>query len=94
MAHTQKDKKKLLNRVRRIRGQVDAIERALDVEEPEECSSVLQMIASCRGAINGLMAEVIEGHIRFHVISPVHQPKPEQIEAARELIEVVNTYLK
>ncbi|MGI9034480.1 MAG: metal/formaldehyde-sensitive transcriptional repressor [Pyrinomonadaceae bacterium] len=93
MAHTQKDKKKLLNRVRRIRGQIDAIERLLEAES-EGCTSILQLIASCRGAINGLMAEVIEGHIRFHVISPVHQPKPEQIEAAQELIEVVNTYLK
>lgn len=93
MAHTVKDKKKLLNRVRRIRGQVDAIERALEAGT-EECTSVLQLIASCRGAINGLMAEVIEGHIRFHVIDPDHKPTPEQIEAAQEIISVVNTYLK
>lgn len=93
MAHTQKDKKKLLNRVRRIRGQIDAIERALE-EEPEECSAVLQTIASCRGAINGLMAEVIEGHIRHHVIDPDHQPTSEQSDAAEELIDVVKTYLK
>lgn len=73
---------------------MDAIERALDAEEQEECSSVLQMIASCRGAINGLMAEVIEGHVRFHVINPDHKPTPEQSEAAQEIIEVVKTYLK
>ncbi len=93
MAHTAKDKKKLLNRVRRIRGQVDAIERLLD-EETEDCASVLQTIASCRGAINGLMAEVIEGHIRFHVIDPNHKPTLEQTGAAEELIDVVKTYLK
>lgn len=93
MAHTTKDKKKLLNRVRRIRGQIDAIERLLD-EGTEDCALVLQTIASCRGAINGLMAEVIEGHIRFHIINPEHKPTSEQTEAAKELIEVVNTYLK
>lgn len=93
MAHTTSDKKKLLNRVKKIRGQVDAIERMLN-EEHEECSSVLQMIASCRGAINGLMAKVIEGHIRFHVIEPDQKPTAKQIEAAEEIIDVVNTYLK
>lgn len=93
MAHTVRDKKKLLNRVRRIRGQVDAIERLLE-EGTEECSSVLQTIASCRGAINGLMAEVIEGHIRFHILDPEHKPTSGQTEAAEELIDVVKTYLK
>lgn len=93
MAHTVKDKKKLLNRVRRIRGQVDAIERSLETET-EGCTSVLQLIASCRGAMNGLMAEVIEGHIRFHVIDPDRKPTSEQSEAAEELIDVVKTYLK
>ena len=68
MAHTSKDKEKLLTRVRRIRGQVDAIERALDSEQ--ECAGVLQLMAACRGALNGLMAEVMEGHVRFHVLSP------------------------
>ena len=59
MAHTTKDKEKLLTRVRRIRGQVDAIERALESEQ--ECAGVLQLMAACRGALNGLMAEVMEG---------------------------------
>ena len=93
MAHTIRDKKKLLNRVRRIRGQVEALERALE-QETEGCTSILQLIASCRGAINGLMAEVIEGHIQLHVIDPDHKPTLQQIEAAQELIDVVNTYLK
>ena len=93
MSHTTRDKKKLLNRVRRIRGQVDAIEKALD-QDPDECSAVLQTIAACRGAINGLMAEVIESHMRFHVIDPAWKPTSERAMAAQEVIEVLGTYLK
>lgn len=92
MAHTARDKDKLLNRVRRIKGQVNAIEKALN--EDGDCSKVLQTIAACRGAINGLMAEVLEGHVRFHVIGPHHKPSPAQAEATEELIELVNRYLK
>ena len=92
MAHTTKDKAKLLSRVRRIQGQVEAIERALDSEH--ECSSVLQLMAACRGALNGLMAEVLEGHIRFHVLDPKSGKNAPQVEAAEELIDVVRTYLK
>ena len=87
MAHTTKDKARLLSRVRRIRGQVEAIERALDGEH--ECSSVLQLMAACRGALNGLMAEVLEGHIRFHVLDPKSGKNAPQVEAAEELIDVV-----
>jgi DNA-binding FrmR family transcriptional regulator len=92
MAHTTKDNEKLLNRVSRIRGQLNAIEQAL--EQDEECSRVLQTIAACRGAINGLMAEVLEGHIRFHVVDPRRKPTAEQVEATEELIDLVNRYLK
>jgi DNA-binding FrmR family transcriptional regulator len=92
MAHTTKDKKKLLSRVRRIRGQVEAIERAIDGEQ--ECFSILQLMAACRGALNGLMAEVMEGHVRFHVLSPTQGKNSPQAQAAEELIEVVRTYLK
>jgi FrmR/RcnR family transcriptional regulator, repressor of frmRAB operon len=92
MAHTTKDKEKLLTRVRRIRGQVDAIARALDSEQ--ECAGVLQLMAACRGALNGLMAEVMEGHIRFHVLSPDSGKNSPQREAAEELIHVVRAYLK
>src|ERR1700686_2489994 len=92
MAHTTKDKAKLLSRVRRIRGQVDAIERALDSEQ--ECSGVLQLMAACRGALNGLMAEVMEGHVRFHVLSPENAKNSPQAQAAEELIDVVRAYLK
>ena len=65
MAHTQRDKKPLLARVRRIKGQAAAIERAL--EEGEDCLAVLQQIAAIRGAVKGLMAEVLEGHLREHL---------------------------
>jgi DNA-binding FrmR family transcriptional regulator len=92
MAHIIRDKQKLLNRVRRIGGQVRAIENA--VEEEKDCSIVLQTIAACRGAINGLMAEVVEGHIRYHVVDPDHRPTSDQARAAQELIDVVNSYLK
>jgi len=92
MAHLARDKKKLLNRVRRIRGQVEAIERALDQEG--ECSSVLQLIAGTRGALNGLMAEVAEGQIREHVIDPARKPSRAQLEAADELVDLVRAYLK
>ena len=55
---------------------------------------MLQTIAACRGAINGLMAEVMEGHVRYHVMDPDRKPTSEQAEAAEELIELVNRYLK
>jgi FrmR/RcnR family transcriptional regulator, repressor of frmRAB operon len=92
MAHTTKDKEKLVTRVRRIRGQVDAIERALESEQ--ECADVLQLMAACRGALNGLMAEVMEGQVRFHVLSPESRKNSPQAQAAEELIDVVRAYLK
>ena len=90
MAHTTKDKKKLLSRTRRIKGQAEAVERAL--EGDGECEDILQLVASCRGALNGLMAELIEGHVRFHVLSPNQKSLPSQLEAAEELISVVKRY--
>ncbi len=92
MAHLIRDKKKLLNRVHRIRGQLDAIER--DLEEGRDCTSTLQTIAACRGAMNGLMSQVLEGHIRFHVVDPDLKPTSEQAKAAQELIDVIRTYLR
>jgi len=92
MAHTSKNKTKVLNRVRRIRGQVEAVERALEGEH--ECTKVLQLIAAVRGATNGLMAEVIEDHIREHVASPTIASEAERMKGADELIDVIRTYLK
>lgn len=92
MAHTIRDKKKLISRVHRIRGQIEAVEKAL-VEE-RDCHSILQTIAACRGAINGLMAEVMEGHIRHHVLNPDRDPASGEARAAQELIDIVKSYLK
>jgi DNA-binding FrmR family transcriptional regulator len=65
VSHTIQEKTKLINRVRRIRGQMEAVERALDHEIG--CADVLQLITAARGAINGLISEVIEDHIRMHL---------------------------
>ena len=91
MTHTIRAKSKLLARVRRIRGQVEAIERALEAEVG--CADVLQVIASVRGAVNELMAEVIEDHVRCHVSAPVLAAN-KRAEGADDLIEVVRAYLK
>ena len=91
VAHTIRQKTKLLNRVRRIGGQVDAIERALEAER--ECSDVLNLIVAARGAMNALMAEVMEEHIRSHVLRGA-KPESPRTRAAEELIDVVRSYLK
>jgi DNA-binding FrmR family transcriptional regulator len=94
MAHTTHDKKKLLNRIRRIRGQIDGIERLIDQDQDENCFILLQTIAACRGAINGLMSEIIEEHVRLHMFAADGHPTAEQVQAAKELNEIVKTYLK
>ena len=92
MAHTVREKSKLIARVRRMRGQIEAVERALEAETG--CADVLQLIASVRGAMNGLMAEVMEDHIRLHVVDPARETDPDRARSAEELIDVVRTYLK
>jgi len=92
MAHTLEEKKSLLNRVRRIMGQVGAIQKAL--EQESECSEVLHNIAACRGAMDALMSEVIEGHIRFHILAPNGTATDEQRLAADDLIAALRAYLK
>lgn len=92
MSHTTRDKAKLLARVRRIRGQVEALDRALDSEK--DCAEVLHQIAAVRGAIQGLMLEVMEGHIREHVAGASSRSAVTRSEGADELIGVLRTYLK
>jgi len=82
--------KKQLGRVRRIKGQVEAIERALQGDGKSE--DILQLVASCRGALNGLMAGLIEGHVRYHLLPPPAKTEPAQAEAAEELVAVVKRY--
>jgi DNA-binding FrmR family transcriptional regulator len=89
MAHTTRDKAELLVRVRRIRGQVAALEKALT--EEADCSKVLQLIAGSRGAMDGLMAEVLEGHVRLHVANP---KAPDRARATEDLIRLIRSYLK
>jgi DNA-binding FrmR family transcriptional regulator len=91
MSHTIRRKATLSKRVARIRGQVDAIARALDNEL--ECGEVLRLIASARGAMNGLMAEVVEDHIRAHAFRRA-KPRSDEAQAAEDLVNVVRTYLK
>jgi FrmR/RcnR family transcriptional regulator, repressor of frmRAB operon len=92
MPHTGRNKEKLLARIRRLQGQVEGLAKA--VEEEQGCTPVLHLIAACRGAIAGLMFEVLEGHVRKHVMDTSHRPTTDQSEAAEELIDVLKTYLK
>jgi FrmR/RcnR family transcriptional regulator, repressor of frmRAB operon len=89
MSHTIEKKAELLKRARRIRGQIEAVERAL--ETGAGCGTVLQRIAAARGAMNALMSEVLEDHVRTHVLSSKARAN---VVAADELIEVVKTYLR
>ena len=92
MTHTVYEKRKLLARVRRIKGQVEAVERALDGEAG--CDQVLHLIAGARGALAGLMAEVVEDHVRTHLVDEEQHPGALNSEAAERLLEVIRTYLK
>jgi DNA-binding FrmR family transcriptional regulator len=92
MAHTIREKAKLLSRVRRIRGQVEALERALEGEKG--CAEVLNQIAAARGAMNGLMVEVLAEHVEMHVANPAISSHAERTKGAEELIEVIRSYLK
>ena len=90
MTHTVHEKQKLLNRVRRLKGQIEALERALDAEE--SCIAVMQLLTAARGAINGMMAEVVQDHIQMHMIGS--KPGREEMKAADELSEVLRSYIK
>ena len=92
MSHTIRDQKKLLARVRRLRGQVDGIERALANEAG--CEQVMHLLAGARGAMAGLMAEILEDHVRSHLVDVEKHPGALNTEAAEQLLDVVRTYLK
>jgi DNA-binding FrmR family transcriptional regulator len=92
MSHVAKEKAKLLNRLKRMRGQIEAIERAVDADN--ECATVLQQATACRGALDGFIAEVIEDHIREHMVDARSEREAPQVLAAEELIEIVHQYLK
>ena len=90
MGHTVKDKKRLLTRVRRIKGQAEALERALLSEV--DCTAVMQQIAAVRGAVNGLMSEVLEDHIREHLGQESTAEKREQ--DMTQLLAILRSYMK
>jgi DNA-binding FrmR family transcriptional regulator len=90
MSHTIEQKPKLLARVRRLKGQVEAVERALEAELG--CGEVLQLLASIRGAMTGLTAELMEEHVRSHVIAAENDR--DRAIGGEELIDVIRTYMK
>ncbi|HHV67747.1 metal/formaldehyde-sensitive transcriptional repressor [Brucella intermedia] len=89
MPHSPEDKKRALTRLRRIRGQAEALERA--VEAGTECAALLQQIAALRGAANGLMAEVLESHFRETFSHEANADPDTQID---EIMRILRTYLK
>lgn len=91
MAHTIRNQKQLLTRVRRIKGQAEALEKALG--QQAECAAVLQQIAAIRGAVNGLMAEVLEGHIREH-LGRMDASERERADDVEQVVRVLRSYMK
>lgn len=91
MAHVAEEKTKLLNRLKRIKGQVEAMERA--VENDRECARVLQQATACRGALDGFIGEIIEDHIREHMIDPDAPRSDPRVQAAEDLVAIVHSYL-
>ena len=91
MSHTIRDKQKLKARTSKIQGQVAALNKMLD--EPHECAAVLQQIAAIRGAVNGLMLEVLEGHLRDHLGTDVIPPEQRK-EDLEQVVAVLRSYLK
>lgn len=85
-----RERVKLVNRAKRIHGQMEKIERSLT--EEHDCTNVLMLLAAVRGGIDGLMAEVLEDHIRLHLIGP--KAKALTPELGEELIDLVRAYMK
>jgi DNA-binding FrmR family transcriptional regulator len=91
MPHSPAEKKRVLGRVRRVRGQLDALEAAL--EKGADCGPVLQQIAAIRGAINGLMAGVLESHLREEFTNLIETTEAQR-SSIDEVVSLVRTYLK
>lgn len=92
MAHTVEEKKELLIRVHRIQGQLQSIKES--IEKEKECADVLQQIAACRGAMGSLLAEIIEGEIRFHVLTKNTRANSREMKAAQNLVQILHRYIK
>lgn len=91
MPHSPGEKNKVLARIRRIRGQCEALERAL--ENGTDCGPVLQQIAAIRGAVNGLMSEVLESHLREQFGQPASGAADREARVA-EMTSLIRSYLK
>lgn len=89
--HTLREQNKLINRVRRLRGQVDAVERALTANA--SCSEIIQRVTAARGAIDGLMAELLEEHVREYLLPEKPMTDDARQRGAEELIEIIHSYL-
>lgn len=92
VSHTSDEKKKLLVRINRIQGQLQSIRKA--IEEDAACEIVLQQIAACRGAVNSLLVEIVEGEIRFHVLDSNARIDSKQAKAADNLVGILHRYIK
>jgi DNA-binding FrmR family transcriptional regulator len=92
MSHSVREKQKLINRIKRIRGQVAAVEELL--AEDIDCERALHTLAACRGAINALMAEILEDHVRYHVLPPDSEPDSHEHQAAEQLVDIIRSYLR
>ncbi|GAC1435126.1 MAG: metal/formaldehyde-sensitive transcriptional repressor [Terriglobales bacterium] len=86
-----KEKQKLLSRIKRLAGQVGAVERA--VGSGDECADILMLLAAIRGGVNSLMAEILEDHIQLHIMHPNHRKETPE-ELTEDLISLVRAYLK
>ena len=88
MSNLTREKIDLVNRTKKVIGQLESVLR--DLDQDAHCSEVLQRLAAARGAINSLMGELMEDHILNHM----PRKTKSSAEAAADLIEIVRTYLK
>ena len=86
-----KEKQKLLSRIKRLGGQIEAVDRA--VTEGDECADILMLLAAIRGGVNSLMAEILEDHVRLHIAHPNRRTESPE-ELTEDLISLVRAYLK
>ncbi len=92
MPSSPEEKKKVLTRVRRLKGQLNSLEIAL--EEEKDCKAILQQIAAIRGATNGLMAQILESHLRETCMDENHLVDAKLHTSVNNAIELIRTYLK
>lgn len=90
MGHTVRDKSKILARVNRITGQLKAFSKAIETEQ--DCYTVMQLLSSCRGALNGLMGDVVNGHIREHIVQAENRKLSSK--SGEELVEIMKSFWK